>query len=702
MLIKPKPKKLFVPKPKPIKRLKAFNDDAPEGSFQETYGLDPNYVDERIQAVLNAMSQEADRIEDKFIREQWKDALQTFARTGDLRVLLDQTKWKRRPVDMEQFLFDSFYLGQDKGFLYPKILEALLELDEGDFNEVILMGAIGIGKTTLANVGIIRDAYMLSCMRNPQTASGLQAKTFITFTVQSIRLSTAEKAIFTEMGALIDDSPYFSQIFPYDRRIKSVMIFPSHRIRILPVTSSTTGIISMNVIGGFMDEANFMAKISKSKSQFAGEDGEFDQARQLYQTLASRRKSRFNKKGKMPGKLYLASSSRYPTDFTLERAKKAEMFGGTDPKIYVYNYSQWEGKPRSLFMDEEFRVQVGNEQFRSRILEPNEAAGLGCHVLDVPMDFKQEFIDDIDKAIRDLAGKTVLSTNPFIGRRESIQEAFDLASKYRFENPYPVQEAILDPNNILLPDKSKLRLDVPSFRIAHVDLGWRGDAAGIAVGHVTGYKVQSYGGEEGEERMSILPIIAIDCIMRAVRAPGDEIDFSGVRAFLIKLRDSGLPIKYVTTDGFQSVDTRQILKKQGFITDYQSVESIESSRTLRDSMYDKRLFMPQHAHLHKELRELESVTHNNKDKADHPASGSKDLVDGVAGVVQFLMTRRSTWSTGTFIGKGAGYHFLGKTDRLANTNENSPIIVSEDGAGSRKRVRTSARKTTERRAIERK
>ncbi len=661
-------------------------------------------VDERIYAVLTLMREEALKIEDKETRETWMDALQTFARTGNFHKLMEATEWRRKVVSMEHFLYDNFYLGLERGSLYPKIEEALMQIDEGDFNEVILMGAIGIGKTTLANIGLVRDAYKLSCMRSPQTSFGLQSKTWITFTIQSVRFSTAQKAIFTELGGLVNNSPYFNRVFPYDKNIKSEMIFPSHSIRIMPVTSSSTGIISMNVIGGFMDEANFMQKITKSKSQFADDTGEFDQARELYKTLVARRRSRFNKRGKMPGRLYLASSSRYPTDFTLVRAKKAEMFGGEDPKIFVYNYSQWEGKPRSNFLEEEFRVQIGNEQFRSKILADNEPAAPGCQVINVPMDFYNDFRDDIDKSIRDLAGQTVLSTNPFIARRECIQEAFDLASKYHFKSPYTFGEAVMTPGSVVLPNKEVLRTDVPNTRIAHIDLGWRGDAAGVAVGHVTGYKVSvvKTGDGENDQTLTILPVIAIDALMRIVRPSKDgEIDFSAIREWLIKLRDSGLPIRYVTTDGFQSVDTRQILKKQGFITDYQSVESIESYRTLRDCLYDGRLICPQHEYLAKELRELETVTHNNKEKADHPEKGSKDVADGVAGVVQFLMTRRATWATGAMLGRGPGYHFLGNTQEMVAKALNQPIMQDAMPAGRNRTIITN-RKKVQRRTIERK
>lgn len=643
---------------------------------------DENLFDRNVYNIIEKLRYEAHKIEDKETRERWMDTLQTFARTGDVDLLLRATEWRRKVVDMETFMFDPTYLGLEEGSVFPAMRQALNEIDEGDYNEVIFMGAIGIGKTFGADVLIARDVYKLSCMRNPQTSFGLQGRSWITFTVQSVRFSTAKTAIFTELGAMVDNSPYFNKVFPYNKKINSQMQFLEHNIRIMPATSGTTGIISMNVIGGLMDEANFMQKIGKSKSQFADEQGEYDQARELYSTLAGRRKSRFNKRGKMPGRLYLASSSRYPTDFTEVRAQKAEMYGGNDPSIYVYNKSQWEGKPRSSFKAEEFKVQIGNENFRSKVLAKNEIPGPGCQVIDVPMDFYQEFLDDPDKSIRDYAGKTVLAVNPFISRRETIQQSFDLAAKYGYQQPYSLGEVDLEQGfPPLIHDR--LRKDVEQFRIAHIDLGLKKDAAGIAIGHIAGYKIgtEKIGeGEDAEVRMTILPIVAIDMAMRVVAPKGGEIDFSKIRKLLRDFRDKGdMPLKYVLTDGFQSVDTRQILKKQGFITEYQSVEKIESYRTLRDCLYDGRLLCPEHLHLAKELRELEVSYHNNKEKVDHPQTdyGSKDVADGVCGVVQFLMTRRSTWSRLT-IDRGPGMHLFGRSEEIARSyHKSGPYALGE-------------------------
>ena len=61
-----------------------------------------------------------------------------------------------------------------------------------------------------------------------------------------------------------------------------------------------------------------------------------------------------NKRGMLPGHLWMISSARYPNDFTERKAVEAL----TDKTIFVRQYSAWETKPRSDFMAEEFEVDA--------------------------------------------------------------------------------------------------------------------------------------------------------------------------------------------------------------------------------------------------------------------------------------------------------------------------------------------------------
>jgi len=478
--------------------------------------------------------------------------------------------------------------------------------------------------TTTANLGIIRQIYKISCMRNPQQTFGVQQHSSIVFTIQSVRLSTAKQAVFDELGKFVDNSPYFREIFPYDRRIQSKMNFLKHHVTVLPVSSSTSGAISMNVIGGLLDEVNFMQRVTHSKNTNADVEGDFNQAKELYLTLSKRRRSRFMHKGKLPGTLFLVSSSRYPDDFTEEKAAEAEMCGGSDPEIFVFSKSLWDSKGRQRYSPEEFKVLVGNERTRSRILGDEEAVtGSDLQVIHVPEDFRREFEKDMEGSIRDFAGHTTLASRPFISNREALFDCMSLADEYDYQSVMPFEDVDLEisvPN--ILPER--IRDDVKSMRVAHVDLAVTRDSAGLAIGHVAGTRtIEKINPVSQQRTVEVLPVIAYDLILRIMPPRDAEIDFAKIRQIIYDLRDNyGMPIKVVTTDGFQSTDFRQILAKKGFATDYLSLDrTTQPYKTLRDALYEKRIILPRHQTLIRELTELEYVQHRSKEKVDHKPRG---------------------------------------------------------------------------------
>jgi len=649
MSIKLKPRKrLRKPRRKLIK---------PEPRFQPSEDLS---IDEQISILLDTIVAEVSEIDDPEHAIMWLDALEDFQRHGDVEALMKVTEYKRPTVPLDEFIFSAAYLGMERGSIYPSVIQTAHDLDEGDYREAVFKGALGTGKTTLGNIMMARDVYKISCMRSPQTTFGIQAKSSLVFTIQSVRLGTAKKAVFDELGQYLRGSPYFMQKYPYNPHVTSEMRFESQNVRIIPVSSSNTAVISMNVIGGQLDEMNFMQKTTNSKHQNADDAGKFDQAKALYNTLSRRKKSRFANKGKLPGTLYLISSSRFPDDFTELKAAESTMMGGDDPSIYVYSHSQWSAKGRDAFLDEDFRMQVGNDVYRSRVLEDEEEEDIGCEVINVPMDFHSEFVKDPDGSIRDFAGLTTLSTNPFFNQRHFIDNSMRDAKKHGYENPFAMEQVDLS-IGIPTADNAKVRVDVPSERHCHIDLGLSRDACGFAVGHLAGHKIiQSVDPVTKQRSYDIKPIIAYDCIMRILPPPNGEIQISDVRKFLIQLNTQhNMNITSVTTDGFQSTDTRQILKRRGFKTGYQSVEAVEPWRSFREALYDGRILLCPHQHVKKELVELETTIKGNKEKVDHSPNGTKDVADAVVGVANHILRQKVSWNPSVIDGGTSGTFLLG-------------------------------------------
>jgi hypothetical protein len=650
-----------------------------------------------IAAILRDIASEIHQITDVELRRQYEQALDEVGKDGDLEHLINLSRYKRSVVPLDEFLFGGTYLGLDQEEIYPGVLEVLEAVETEQYVEAVMKGAIGGGKTTAANLSMARQIYKLSCMRNPQQTFGIQQHSSIVFTIQSVRLTTAKKAVFEEFGKFISNSPYFKEVFPYDRKITSEMKFMKHNVSILPVSSSDTGAISLNVIGGLLDEVNFMQKVSNSKNASADEGGGYDQAKALYLTLSKRRRSRFLHRGKLPGTLFLVSSSRYPDDFTELKAAESVMEGGDDPEIYVFSKSLWESKGRSRYSEKEFRVLVGNERTRSRILGDNEEVedSEDTSILHVPEDFRKEFEKDIDGCVRDFGGMTTLASHPFIQNREKLFTCMSLADQYAYQSVIPLEEIDLD---VSLPSvlKERIRDDVHTMRVCHADLAVTRDSAGLAIGHIAGTKtIERRDPDTGKTSVEVLPVIAYDLILRIMPPRDGEIDFSKIRQIIYNLRDNyGLPIKVVTTDGFQSVDFRQTLAKKGFVTEYLSMDrTTQPYKTLRDAFYDGRILLPRHQTLIKELTELEYVRKGTKEKVDHKPRGSKDVADAVCGVASYLLTRRSAWSTQpTFRGESGlmlhgGRTGIGTVELEELSADEMPLIGGRRSVTTRKTSR---------------
>lgn len=665
----------------------------------------PRSLDENCTRILEQMRMEAETMSSPEIRDAWVAAITEFETTGNVGKLMDAVRYRRTVVPMDEFLFGKAYLGLKEGDIFKSVLDSLIIIDSDTFHTVVLTGAIGGGKTYTANIGMARSIYKGSCMRSPHDTYGIADRTAIAYTIQSVRQSTARKAVFDEFGKFIDNSPYFQRFYPRDPLIKAEMIFPEHGVRVLPVSSSQTAAISMNVISGLLDEANFMQKITKSKSSQADEEGNFDQARQLFNTLVRRRQSRFLQNGRTtPGAMYLVSSSRLPTDFTEEMAAKSAMRGGTDAGIYVRSTSQWEARGREKFSSEEFRVVVGDTKFRTRVLSEGEPAPIGATVINVPMDFHQTFLDAPNDALRDIAGRTTRGLNPFFARREMVSQSMSDAAKSGYLSIFGVEQVDLH-QGIPFIFKHRARLDVHSDRHIHVDLGLTKDAAGISCGHIAGYRVTEHRDEDNQIIREVAPVVAYDFILRIVPpGGGEEIDFSAIRQLISTVKTkTNLPIKSVSYDGFNSVDSRQILRKQGFSTDYLSVEPIEPWEGFRDALYDGRLLMCNHNFLAGELADVMRVPHGTKEKVDHPpGNGTKDVADSAVGVYKFLMSRRSSWA---YLGRGArpGLHLYGTQEGIRSAIQDSNVDATElyrpDRAAG---TFMSARKRTDRKASNRK
>ncbi|QHJ74583.1 hypothetical protein VH22019_00019 [Vibrio phage VH2_2019] len=561
-----------------------------------------------------------------FPKAQKMQLIAMMSRMASGSLNIDLSEYHTIPVDPLTFLLDDFYLGLD-GEVYPALLSEFEEINCGKYVEIVLTGAIGTAKTTLALWSTAYQLYLVSCLYNPQKCYGLDKASEILFIFQSINKQLAKDLDYGRFRALIEQSPYFSKHFPFDRSIESELQFPN-RIFVRPVSGSDTAAIGQNVMGGIIDELNYMTVTEGSKN---AEGGTYDQAVAVYNSIARRRKSRFMKGGHVAGLLCLVSSRKYPGQFTDKKEEEAKK----DGTIYVYDKCTWDIKPEGTFTGEWFKVFVGDGTRKPKILKTGEEALYGvedAHLIkDIPIEYISEFETDMVNALREIAGVSTLASHPFILNTDAIKPCFHPQVKSIF------MEEVVDFVDRMLHVNKSAFVNPHKPRFVHLDLSETGDKTGLVIGHVS-----HFADIDRNDHIEKHPVIRIDGAL-AVQAPqGGEILYWKIRALLYRLRELGMNIKWITFDTFQSTDSRQVLAQKGFVTGIQSMDTSNLPYELtKSAIYDGRIVAPEHDLLQMELARLEKDT--KKDKIDHPQNFSKDIADSLAGVVFGLTMRREIW-----------------------------------------------------------
>lgn len=580
---------------------------------------------ESIQRHLNTVT---DSVEKQKILKRMRSSFQK----GSMDELKKSLLLRRNPVNIQTFIEDRDFFGFMKDELYPKIVPELIEMNSGKYIEVVFTGAIGVGKTTCAIITNAYQLYLLSCYTDPHELFGLAKSDEIVFIFQNLNAKLAKDVDFARFKANIDRSPYFKEEFKYDKMITSELKFQNH-IVVKPVSGQGTAAIGQNVFGGFIDEINFMQIVEKSKQ--TRNEGVYDQAAVVYNSIARRRESRFMVQGNLPGILCLGSSKQYPGQFTDRKVAEAEdqikKYGKS--LIYVYDKRPWDVLPEERFTGKYFKVFIGDDQRKPRIMEENEEIPLDdLHlVMDVPIEYRNSFEADIMNALRDIAGVSTLAKHPFLMNYEAVTACFGKKKSVlsRPDCDFVTSRVAFSPKEFYQPE-------LP--RWVHIDLAITGDSAGVTLGCVDRF-VEIRRGPDVER----LPHVHIDAILEVKPPKGGEILFYKIREIIYKLREYGLNIKWVSFDSYQSTDSIQILRQKGFITGIQSMDvNTIPYDTLKTALYDGRVSAPAHEKCQKELVSLEMDT--KKKKIDHPPHSSKDCSDALCGVVYGLTMRREVWA----------------------------------------------------------
>lgn len=580
--------------------------------------------------------------------EMYVEALERRIRQDDDSLYKFMQHLEQSPVGIEDFLDDPEFLGATDLSIWPEVRKSVIEInknwwrgvDEGAHHEAVLMGCTSSGKTEIAKITTLYHAHLLGCLRQPQTLYGLPKATSIVFPIMAAKPHVTKKVVYQPLRKMVEDIPWFQKHMRLDKLIESEIVFQEKNIRVAVGGADADSILGEAVIGGILDEVNFMNVVLKSKKAevTSGRTGMYDQAQTIYEAMSRRKKGRFISKGPMIGLVVVSSSTRYRGDFTDKRKAHIERTG--EKGVYIYNKKQYEVWPKERYSGATFRLLVGNDIITdTRVLTDDEKVPEGSLVLDVPIEYRDDFLKNPHDSLRDIIGMSTSSVSPFFRRRFKILECIQAGEEEGLASFLVKDNVILGVDGMpnVLPGHYCANPSRP--RYVHIDLSLTGDRAAIAMLRFDGLrKVERENG-----MIEMLPECSVELACTIEPDTQNEIQIAEVRMWVKHLRDRyGYPIKVVTYDGFQSAESRQQWKLSGMKTGYVSVDKTSTPyKQLRDAISDCRVRMFQNDVLVSELFDLDYDT--VKDKVDHPVNGSKDLADAICGAYSTLVERRSSW-----------------------------------------------------------
>jgi len=561
--------------------------------------------------------------------------------------VLGSAEYKTPPVDIQTFVKDPYYLGHTCDNIYPKLLEDLIELFDGNYVEALWTGAIGTGKTFVASIGICRILYELSCMKDPHASFGLARDTNISLVCFSVNEDLARKVAYENIVTKIKASPYFQENFPFEPTKKELR-FPNN-VWVAPRASTDTSALGLNVISFFIDEGNFL-QVRKTVV------GDKSRADTIYNTIKRRMKSRFERQGRLPGMIFIVSSKNTDDDFTATRIRDSV----DDPTVFVRDYAAWDVKPEDYFNAKRFWVLCGNAEIASKILTDEEAATYkdnvpdGAVLIDVPEDFRRDFESDLEGSIREIAGVATVAVHPFIQRREKIRDAIDPTMQHPFSTlVYDMSKGgrfLWDSMVAMRQERSPGRVEPPRLRPQinpgaarhlHIDIGLKKEALGLCMAHISGWKDVIRRTDDNREFIERAPTYVVDLFLRVIPPVGGEVLLSEVRHLVYDLTAHGYMITQVTLDQFQSADSLQIFSSKGYRAALVSVDSTPAPYDgLKLAFYEDRVRMYSYSPVLEELTLLQEDLSGNRRKIDHPPKGSKDVSDALAATLYTLSQQK--------------------------------------------------------------
>ena len=551
--------------------------------------------------------------------------------------------YKSTLVDIDKFIHDPFYLGnvfmssdgkRDK--IFPIWIEALEEIFPipyfSPFSEIGFGGPIGSGKTSISRIILLYDLYKLLMLTNPFEKFNFIESDAIIIALFTANLTLADIVLYEPFRTLIRRSPFFKSWLKMGRRDmeEGPIRFPN-KIEIV-AGSRFSHALGQAIFTAMLDEVNFQGALK-------------NQALDSYTSLSRRMESRFMEiGGTVPGHLILISSKKEENAFLDDHIDKNR----NRPDFKVYEYPIWEvRKHTGIYSGITFPIFVGDRARSPKILKEDEVSKYPSDlVIRPPMEYHNQFLTNIQKALADTAGISGTSISKYIIFPEIISKAIKVYNVCSHD--YVYLELNDDARLIDYVDTAKLMVYVNQYplapRVIHLDIGVaeRGDACGVAMAACVGHKeTERIDNEKWDINTGLFmqtePIARVEFVIGI--KTHSRVPIFKLRNFITDLTELGVPIAKVTADSFESEDTMQLMTRMGLNTEIVSMDINKIPHiTFRNAITEGRVELPEHPILQDEFLKLIDTGK----KFDHSIKASKDLSDAVVGACYSILTETTS------------------------------------------------------------
>lgn len=541
-----------------------------------------------------------------------------FIRT--LRDVLDEVQAPQveGAVDFVTFVTSPRYLGISG--VYPFWLNELQGFD-ARCSRLLLTGSLGGGKTTCSSLALLYRIYLLFLQGDVCRTLGLMQGSPISCLYFSVSKMNAKRTGFQQLKSMIDNSAWFRDHAPRDKKIESSIRFIGTPFSI-DFASGESDQIGGNVWGFVLDEANF-----RSGGVGNGSASDYTEVLQLAQQLEDRQLSRFARGGVLQSFACYVSSAAYSSSFIDDKMVELRMDPDHSKVIVAVQYKICPDR----YSKKTFEVFVGYDQLSPCIVQSpehkevlitqtglprSEALGL---FEQPPVDLLVQFKKNVYLAIQNHCGRSTATKGSFITNYEVVKSQYDDS----LESPFSQDHIILSNQDDIqissIIDWGKFKYPERPHSL-YLDLASTSDEGSLTCVRFDGLRA----GDGLREHTHVFTLRLLPPVFPAA------LQISKVQNFILELADH-IQVSSFGSDQYQSLGIRQEVSAALDLPDIRiSLDSTDMPHLMwLSALVDKRLRMQFIPKLDQEIREaVHDVKRHRVVKVD---GGSDDQFQGIVG-----------------------------------------------------------------------